>query len=259
MKTKSIGFIGGGRITRIILQAIQNKQFDLSSVIVSDTNQEMLDKLKKQFHDIQVTTQNVIAAKQEYVIIALHPPAIMGVLEEVKEEISASATIFSLAPKITIQKIQSAVNILNVARLIPNATSIINEGYNPVCFSKEFKKSDKGRSLKWLKQMGPTFEVDEQKLEAYALVSAMAPTYFWFQWQKLVELGTEFGLDSSESEQAVYQSMMAALNVQFNDNLSYKEIRDLIPVKPIGELEEDINEIYETKLKALFAKISTQS
>lgn len=257
MKTKTIGFIGGGRITRIILQALQNRQFELNSIIVTDSNQDVLAKIKKQFHQIQTSTQNVNAARQDLVIIALHPPVIMTVLEEIKNEISQKTMLLSLAPKITVQKFQSALNILKVARLIPNATSVINEGYNPVCFSTEFNKNEKNNLLEWLKQLGPTFEVDEVKLEAYALVSAMAPTYFWFQWKKLVELGIEFGLASSESEQAVYQSMMAALNVQFNDSLTYEEVCDLIPVKPIADHEAGINEIYEQKLKALFAKISS--
>jgi len=34
MKTKSLGFIGGGRITKIFLQALANEQIELSSVLV---------------------------------------------------------------------------------------------------------------------------------------------------------------------------------------------------------------------------------
>ncbi len=259
MKNVSIGFIGGGRITRIILQALQNKQFELNSIIVSDTNPEILDNMEKQFHGIQCTNQNCEAAKQEFVVIALHPPAIMDVLKEIKSEISEKTILLSMAPKISIQKFQSTLNVLKVARLIPNATSVINEGYNPISFSSAFKKSEKNSLLNWLKLLGPTFEVDEVKLEAYAIVSAMAPTYFWFQWQKLVDLGKAFGLASGESEQAVYQSLMAALNLQFNDTLTFDEVNDLIPVKPIGEHETQINEIYEQKLKGLFSKISTQA
>lgn len=256
MKTTSIGFIGGGRITRIILQALQNKQFGINSVVVSDNNEEVLNALKNQIHGIQVTTENKIAAKQDLVIVALHPPAIMNVLEEIKDEVSGKATLLSLAPKITIEKFKTVLGLKKVARIIPNATSVINEGYNPVCFASEIKKTEKTNLLNWLKMLGTTFEVEENKLEAYAIVSAMAPTYFWFQWQKLVELGKEFGLASGESEQAVYKSLAAALNVQFNDTMVYDEVVDLIPVKPIGEHETDIDEIYEQKLKGLFAKIS---
>lgn len=258
MKAQSIGFIGGGRITRIILQGLNNEQFDLSSVIISDKNPEVLSRLKGQFNQIQTTTDNKKAAGQHLVFIALHPPVIMDVLNEIHDQISSDPTVISLAPKLSIQKLQSLLNTSKIARMIPNATSIINEGYNPLCFSKDFTPAEKSNLLKMLEKLGPAFEVDEKLLEAYAIVSAMAPTYFWFQWKKLVELGQGMGLDLEQSEQAVYQSLKSALNVQFNDTLDYEEVIDLIPVKPIGDHEKEIKEIYDQKLKALFEKISSQ-
>ncbi len=74
MESKSFGFIGGGRITKIFLQALANKQIELSSVLVCDTNPEVLNALKKQFPKIQITDSCKLAAKQEIVFIALHPP-----------------------------------------------------------------------------------------------------------------------------------------------------------------------------------------
>jgi pyrroline-5-carboxylate reductase len=41
----------------------------------------------------------------------------------------------------------------------------------------------------------------------------------------------------------------------FKSGLAQNEVIDLIPVKPIGENEAQINEIYRSKLPALFEKI----
>lgn len=76
----------------------------------------------------------------------------------------------------------------NIVRMIPGATSYINEGYNPLCFAGSFE-SDKSNLIKLLEVLGKTFEVSESKLEAYAIISAMLPTYFWFQWKALSDLG----------------------------------------------------------------------
>ena len=62
MKTKSLGFIGGRRITKIFLQVLANKQIELSSVLVCDTNLEVLNPLKKQFPKIQMTDSYELAA-----------------------------------------------------------------------------------------------------------------------------------------------------------------------------------------------------
>jgi len=255
MDIKSIGFIGGGRITRIILQALTNKNIKLSSVFVCDTNSEILNVLKKQFPEIQTSDSCELTAKQDIVFIALHPPVITETLEKIKGSVSAKTQVVSLAPKISTIKIASLLATKNIARMIPNAASYINKGYNPVSFSTEYSSVEKQSLLGLLKATGNTFEVDESKLEAYAIVSAMLPTYFWFQWKEMQDLGLQMGLNDTESIEAVHQTLLASIDLLYNSELNYSEVIDLIPVKPIGEHETQITEIYRNKLTGLFQKI----
>ena len=255
MKTKSIGFIGGGRITRIFLQALNNKNAEFQSVVVFDTNAEVLIALKNQFPTIVVAESLEQAAQQQIIFIALHPPMIMESLGKMAEFVSIDAMVVSLAPKITIEKIASKLKNKNILRMIPNATSYINEGYNPVTFSFEFGENGKTQVMEMLRLLGNTFEVAEPKLEAYALISAMLPTYFWFQWKELIKLGDPMGLSEEESNVAIQQTLMAAMNLYFESGLSPEQVMDLIPVKPIAEHQAQISEIYQTKLMGLYEKI----
>jgi pyrroline-5-carboxylate reductase len=139
--------------------------------------------------------------------------------------------------------------------MIPNATSIINEGYNPIWFSPDFPSDEKEIIFQMLDFLGTTLEVDEKELEAYAVISAMAPTYFWFQWKKLAELGQQFGLDRRHANEAVLQAMYGALETYFSSQMTPEEVIDLIPVKPIGDYEKEIEAIYDQKLIELYNKI----
>jgi pyrroline-5-carboxylate reductase len=255
METKLLGFIGGGRITKIFLQALVNKQIKLSSVLVCDTNTEVLNALKKQFPKIQITDSCELVAKQDIVFIALHPPVIMETLEKIKTTVSAKTQVVSFAPKINIDRITSKLATKNVARMIPNATSYANEGYNPLSFAPEFSSEEKQSLLELLTTLGNTFVAEEPKLEAYAMVSAMLPTYFWFQWKELEKLGVQMGLDEAESKETIQHTLLAAIDLFYNSGLSSSEVIDLIPVKPIGEHETQITEIYQAKLMGLFQKI----
>ena len=252
---QSIGFIGGGRVTRILLQAFKNKNVNFSKIIVADTNPDVAASLKKSFPDIQI--DNVSAASsQDIVFISLHPPVVMDTLEIIKNQFKAGSIIISLAPKITIGKISSKLDgVKNIARLIPNATSYINEGFNPVCFSSDFHTNEKQPILDLLRLMGNTFEVAEEKLESYAVMSAMLPTYFWFQWKELAEIGQKIGLNEKESIASIHETLVASLNLMYKSGLTPQEVMNLIPVKPIGENEPQIIEIYNTKLIGLFEKI----
>jgi pyrroline-5-carboxylate reductase len=255
METKSFGFIGGGRITRIFLQAFANKKAGLGSVIVYDTNIEVLALLKQQFPAIEIADSIAAAARQTIVFIALHPPMIMETLDKISDQITNETVVISLAPKITIEKMASKLKTTSIVRLIPNATSFINEGYNPITFAHAFAESKKANILEMLKLLGNTFEVAEPKLEAYALLSAMLPTYFWFQWNELSKIGTKVGLTEEESKTSIQQTLTAAINLMFQSGLSPDQVMNLIPVKPIGEYQDQITEIYQTKLMGLFEKI----
>jgi pyrroline-5-carboxylate reductase len=86
-------------------------------------------------------------------------------------------------------------------------------------------------------------------------MSAMLPTYFWFQWKELAEIGQKIGLSEKESNDSINDTLVASLKLMFKSGLKTIEVMDLIPVKPIGEHETQISEIYRSKLLALFEKI----
>jgi len=251
----TIGFIGGGRVVKILLQGFKNKHVRFGKIFVSDINPEVLNILRREFPEVEISGSEVSAA-QDIVFIALHPPVIMDMLESLKGNFKEGSTVISLAPKISFQKLESKLTgITNIARMIPNATSYINKGYNPVSFSTRFDASVKKIIMELLGNLGYTFEVSEEKLESYAIMSAMLPTYFWFQWRELEEIGQKTGLTADESKQSIYQTLVAALDLFYKSGLTPAEVIDLIPVKPIGEHEAQIAEIYKTKLIGLFDKI----
>jgi pyrroline-5-carboxylate reductase len=252
---QTAGFIGGGRVTKILLQGFKNKNVKFGKVVVNDTNPEVLANLRKQFPDIELSDAKNTAC-QDLVFIALHPPMVMDTLELIKNDVQPGATVISLAPKINLPKLATKlIHVKNLARLIPNATSYINEGYNPVTFATGFDPPAKKEILDLLISLGTTFEVSEEKLESYAILSAMLPTYFWFQWKELAVIGNKIGLSNEESKKSIHETIIASLDLMYKSGLSASEVIDLIPVKPIGEHESQITEIYKTKLLGLFEKI----
>jgi len=255
MENKSLGFIGGGRVVKIFLQAFQNKNISFKSIVVYDINPEVLKMLKGKFPEIEIAGSAKEPAGQDIVFIALHPPVIMETLGELTEVLSENAIVISLAPKITAERMTAVLPTQKFARMIPNATSFINKGFSPVYFSEAFEEEEKKSILKILKLLGKIFETEEGKLESYAIVSAMLPTCFWFQWQEMEHIALETGLTEEEAQKAVYSTLNKALKLYYKSGLTPAEVMDLIPVKPIGENETEIKSILNTKLLGLFNKI----
>ncbi len=255
----SVGFIGGGRITQFLLTAWAKQSKFPDKVWVSDSNADVLQNVKKKFSQIEtVLADNSKPSSGDLVFLALHPPAIAAVLDEIKGLLKPTAILVSLAPKVSIDKISSALGgFSRIVRMIPNAPSIINEGYNPVCFAPAISESDRKDLSHLFEIWGESPEVEEEKLEAYAILSAMGPTYFWFQLQKLRSLGTSFGLTPKETDQALYEMIKGAAKTLFQSGLAYDEVVNLVPVKPLGEEEQGIRQIYEARLTGLYAKLKS--
>lgn len=258
MKTKSIGFIGGGRITRIFLKALFCDETLNAKIVVSELDAECLDKIGNNFPLVKKSTDNKEAAKQEIVFIALHPPIILNVLREIKMELNEETILISLAPKLNMSILSENLNSHNnIVRCIPNSPSIIRKGYNPLSFYEKFNENIKSKVFEIFKNFGKYFEVEESKLEAYAIITAMGPTYFQFQVKKLLELSEKFGLNQDESVLALKNMFEGMNSLLFDSDLDYEQILDLIPVRPIKKSEQTILEIYDNKLIPLYEKLTS--
>ena len=257
MGKKSLGFIGGGRITRILLEGFRRAGVHLPKVLVSDTNRETLQKLNNMFPDVEIPpNDNRTPASAGLVFLALHPPAVPDVLKEIRGSLQADSILISLAPKIRMAKISEILGgFLRIVRMIPNAPSIVNAGYNPVAFGAGISQQEKDGLLSLFSALGKCPEVKEETLEAYAILAAMGPTYFWFQWEELARMGGSFGIEPDEARKAISQMIEGAAKTLFHSNLTAAEVMDLIPVRPLAEDEEKIREVFRSRLETLYSKL----
>ena len=254
---KTLGFIGGGRITRILLNGFKNANVPFETIYVYETNESVLNALKTDYPRIETSgTDSSKAASSEWVFIALHPTVLMETLTVIKNSIKKDALIVSLAPKITIDKIKSVLQDMpNLARMNPNAGTYVNKGYNPICFARTAEKGVVNEFIEIFEKLGKVPVVPENHIEAYAVVSAMGHTYFWYQLQQLKELGLSYGLSESEANETISAMLLGTTETLFYSGLKYEKVVDLVPVKPMAEHESTIKEFYKTCLNGIYQKI----
>jgi pyrroline-5-carboxylate reductase len=209
------------------------------------------------YGNIETTIDNSSAASGSLVFIAVHPQAVKDVLQQICGSLSPDSILVSLAPKLTIARLSTMLNGFDrIARMIPNAPSIIGKGYNPVYFSNTIRPDEKSKILEIFKTLGDCPEVEEEKLEAYAILTAMGPTYFWFQFLELLSLAESFGLSSEQAREGLKKMLCGTIHTLIESGLSTEEVLDLIPVKPLAESEQMVKNIYRNKLEVLYNKLT---
>jgi pyrroline-5-carboxylate reductase len=190
------------------------------------------------------------------VFLATHPPVVLDVLEKLRLTLSKQAIVVSLAPKITIDRMRAVLgDFANIARVNPSAPGIIHQGINPVAFAEGMSEVKRSELLELLGVLGKAFVVPEPKVEAYAVISAMGSTYFWFQLKQLQDLALSYGMDEGEAKDIIAEMLKGTANTLFSSGLPADEVMDLVPVRPLGDYEEVIKSYYSEKLNGIYAKI----
>src|SRR5512142_2335006 len=198
----TVGFIGAGRITRIMLEGLRRAGALPRRVLVHDASAAAVAALKGLPGVEDATLAE--AASADLVFGALHPPALVDSLPAIARALRPTAVFDSLAPKVKLATLREKLGgFTRLARQNPNAPSLVGAGYNPITFDPGLPEPDRAALLAFLAPLGRSPVVDEPAIEAYAVITAMGPTYFWFQLQAVRELAQEFGLDAAAAPAAV--------------------------------------------------------
>jgi pyrroline-5-carboxylate reductase len=256
MDQPSIGFVGAGRIATIILAGLDRAGQRPRRVVVSDPSATALQALGSRVHGIELTSDNAVAATSDIVFLAVHPPIIREIAGSLIPHLRPDAVVVSLAPKLTLEGLAELLGgFASIVRVIPNAPSVVGAGYNPVCFGPAVDTPVRKVVLDLLGALGESPQVAEADLESYAILTAMGPTYLWFQLYELADLATSFGLGHEDARRALRAMVEGAVATMEQSGLSAADVMDLVATRPLNEDEASILELYRTKLPALLVRL----
>ena len=251
----TLGFIGGGRVTRILLGGWVRAGSAAHTVLVAEPDDAAFAKLAAVASRVERVSFER-AASADIVLLALHPPHIAPVLSAMRGVLPSGAILVSLAPKITLDQLSAGAGTTRTARMIPNAPSLVGRGYNPATFGPGLDASARAALTALFSPLGAMPQVPEKDLEAFALLTGMGPTYFWPQFQALREVARELGLSSDAADAGLGAMVDGAVATLLDGSLTSSDVMDLVPVKPLGDREPGLVAMYHEVLPALHAKIA---
>ena len=253
----SIGIIGAGRIAHILLGGWKHTATALPPIRVYDVSTEALTTLKTAFPQVQISTLEE-TSNSDLRLLGVHPPVLADLLPQIRPLLRPEAVVCSLAPKLRLPQLQAQLGGFGrLARMNPNATSIIGQGMNPLVFAPQLPEVARLSLRTLFAPLGHLPEVADEQLESYAVISAMGPTYFWFQFHALEQLAESFGLARHEARQAIATMLHGAVDTLLSSELPPEVVMDLVPVRPLADDEKTITNLLATRLRAIHSKLNS--
>lgn len=260
MHRERLAFVGGGRIVRIMLGGWRNAGCLPDDLAIVEPDAGIAQQLQAAFPSIRLCGGLSDAVQNATIVfLAVHPPQLLSMAENVAPLLRPGTLVVSLAPKITLVQLDAYLpKNCPRCRVLPNAPAIFGQGFNPIAVAEGWHEADQTRIEALMGPLGDHPVVPEEHLEAYAIVTALGPTYFWFQWQLLEELGQQFGLSAEMTRHGLAQTLRGAASTYFDAGLTPDEVQQLIPVQPLREHAPAIAQYYRDSLAAMHQKIQPQ-
>ena len=252
----SVSFIGSGRVARIMLGGWKRANALPPVILAYDASPTAVAALQAEFPVVTMATLSE-AAGADLVFGALHPPAMPEMLASIAGALKENAVFCSLSPKVKLATLKEKLGgFSQLVRMNPNSPGIIGKGFNPIAFAAGIPVAARNELLDLLKPLGQSPQVDERLLETYAVISAMGPTYFGFQFAEVERLANTFGLDPEAAREAMRAMLHGTVDLLFDSSVPREKALDLVPVRPLAEQEAEITGMLQKQIGGIYAKLT---
>jgi len=243
---KVIGFIGSGNMGQAMIGGIiKSGLVESKNIIVFDLDQKKLDFISGEYRT-QVTTDSIeLVQKSHIVFLAIKPNIYGAVLNSIKEYVTESKIIVSIAPG---QTLEGLGNILGknvkIVRAMPNTPAIVNEGMAAICKNSNVTAEEMDFVKQLFESFGKAEEISEYLFDSVTGVSGSAPAYVFMFIEALADGAVLGGMPRDKAYKFAAQSVLGSAKMVLETGKHPGELKDMVcspggtTIEAVAELEE---------------------
>jgi len=254
LANKRVAVIGAGKIGSILLQALLRKGLPKSRVRASVQHAESA-RSRSVALGVAVGTDNRAAARgADIILIAVKPPAVGTVLEEIGSNVTRDQLIISVAASVPTSYMQGRLPAgVPLVRAMPNTPCMVGSGMTGICKGQNANESHLEIARHLFETVGRTVVVDEKHMDAVTALSASGPAYIYIILESLAEAGVKVGLPRHISTLMAAQTALGAAQVTLETGDHPALLKDAVTT-PAGCTIDGILELEEGKLRVTLIK-----
>ena len=208
-----VGFIGAGNMGGAIMRgAFQHGFLKPYETMVYDVSEQQLASVTA-VYPIHVAESNVQLAREcEFLILAVKPVFLRGVLDEIQKYVH-NKKIISIAAGWSMAMLTEALgreNSAQLLRVMPNTPALVGAGYTAICEEHTFNKA----ALAWAKELFSTLGMvqvlPERLFDAVVAVSGSSPAYVYMFIDAMADGAVRLGMPRKMAIQAAAQAVLGS-------------------------------------------------
>jgi pyrroline-5-carboxylate reductase len=248
---KELGIIGLGKIGSAILRVLINsKTIEPEKIIIHDIKKDILLDRSKETKVESAENNKSLVQKSKYIILAVLPQVIDGVLEEISSAISEDHVVITIAAGISIDHINKHFDKnVSIVRIMTNTPALVKAAATAISSNKFINQVELEYVKNLFKSLGLIVELEEKHLDAVTGLSGSGPAYLFIIIESLADGGVKMGLPRDIAVKLAAQTVLGAAKLVLETTKHPGELKDMV-ASPGGTTITAIHEIENAKLRA---------
>jgi pyrroline-5-carboxylate reductase len=213
----TIGFIGCGNMAKAMIGGLtKSKLFNPENIVCYDPSEAAREQVAGNF-GVHVVDSNVkVAARADYLVLAIKPFLYAQILEEIAKSVKPAAIIIVIAVGVGFDDVKGILGKnIKVVRTQPSTPAFVGESDSTVCPDELMTKEDIADVLAIFDSFGKTEIISEKLMGVVPGIASSAPAYVMIFIEAMADAGVLHGFPRDQAyrlaAQAVYGSAKLVL------------------------------------------------
>ena len=196
MKTKTLGFVGGGNMAEALVKGLLHaKVVPPEDIIVSDVKTERLAHFTE-LHGVRTTQDNhELVRTSDVIVLSVKPQVIDKVLALIGGDVKSGQLVISVAAGVPVSAIEARLpEGTHVVRTMPNTPATVQAGATAIAPGTHATDDDLEVARSLFAAVGRVVTLDETLLDAVTGLSGSGPAYVMLMIEALADGGVKVGL-----------------------------------------------------------------
>ena len=169
-----------------------------------------------------------LAAQSRYIVVAVKPSQMDGVLRGLAPHLRADHVVISVAAGIGMAAIRESIGHgCAIVRCMPNTPARIGKGVFGLCFDDPALSPEAHRDIHSLfSALGVCVELPETRFAAFSALIGAGPAYVFTMMQGLIQAGATLGFTWTQSREMVTALFEGAAGMAAREGSALMQLRD---------------------------------
>lgn len=225
-----IGFIGLGNMATAMIGGIVKKGiFEAANVVGSDRSEEVTLRAKESFGIDTAESNTEVAERVDIVVLSVKPQFYEAVITEIREVITSSQIIISIAPGKSIKWLAERFGrTLKIVRCMPNTPALVGEGCTGVCCNGLVSEAETEQIMTIMSGFGKASMVPEHLMDAVVGVSGSSPAYVFMFIEAMGDAAVAAGMPRKQAYEFAAQAVLGSARMVLETGKHPGELKDMV-------------------------------